>query len=144
MTPYVSKFINDHDLEIFLKIKEVIEKLPDIRFGNTEDDIVSCHMLARALKLFFPVKVYDGYFCGNYRHSWLRTRNGCIIDVYPVAVMSGPILMDDSSFYCPSRKLYKMNRSKYNGMFSEPEFKRRVRLIRDEIKKILSNPELRQ
>ena len=137
MTPYVRKFIDDEDLKVFLKIREIVEKLPDLRFDDTEDGTVSCHMLARAMKLFFPVKVYDGYFCGSYQHSWLRTRNGAIIDLYPVATMGGPILIDDSTFYCPARKLYKANRSRYNGMFSKSEFKMRVRLLRDEIKKIL-------
>lgn len=147
MTPYVKGLISGEDLKTFLKIKEVVEKLPDLKPESQEndpeydDEIISCHMLVRALKPFFPVKVCDGYFCGGYQHSWLITASGHTIDVYPVATLGGPILIE-GSFCSPARKLYRRNNKRYNGRFSKPKFRSGVELLRNEIRKILSNSEL--
>jgi hypothetical protein len=55
----------------------------------------SCHAIARAAQQkFFPsYLVVDGYFGVTYNHSWLRS-GGIIIDVYPVASLSTPLIID--------------------------------------------------
>jgi hypothetical protein len=141
MTPYARMHVSERDFEIFSQIRRIVERLPDFKFDNKNEDIVSCHMLARALKTFFPVRVCDGYFCGSYQHSWLRTEDGSYIDVYPVATLGGPILIAGTAFCSLGHKLYKTRR--YKGRFSKPEFKAAVKEIREEIVKILSIPELR-
>ena len=142
MTPYVKKFVNGDEVGIFLKIKDVVERLPDINLGNGEDDAVSCHMLVRALKSFFPVSVCDGCFCERYEHSWLLTASGHIIDVYPVAILGGPILVDGVTRSSPSRRLYKEDKDRYGERFSQPGFENGVKLLKFEVGKILSVPGL--
>jgi hypothetical protein len=63
------------------------------------------------------------------------------VDVYPVAILGGPIpiLVDGVTFSSPSKKLYKEDKERYNGKFSKPEFENGVRLLKFEVGKILSN-----
>jgi len=71
--------------------------MPEIDVGKNkkgERVILSCHMITRALARFFPVEYKDGYFGNFNQHSWLITKEGLIIDPYPVAVIRGPILID--------------------------------------------------
>jgi hypothetical protein len=142
MTPYVKKFVSEDDLGIFLNIRGVVEKLPDIHIGDGRYDAVSCHMLVRAIEPFFPVSVCDGCFCERYEHSWLLTASGHIIDVYPVAILGGPILVDGVTYSSPSRRLYKEDKDRYGERFSRPEFENGVKLLKFEVGKILSTPGL--
>ena len=109
MTPWVSKLIPRKDIVLFEKIKEIVNNFPDIDYGvdkNGKKIVLSCHMLARAIAITFSLECRDGYFYPNYQHSWLKTAKKNIIDVYPVGIISGPILIsgDDCS---PARWLYK-------------------------------------
>jgi hypothetical protein len=97
MKPYAYLTVPQEDLDLFDKIDKVIQEMPDIDLGENkkrEKTILSCHMIARALARLFPVEFKDGYFGGFNTHSWLITRNGLIIDSYPVATIGGPILID--------------------------------------------------
>ena len=67
MTPYVRQFLTDADIDLFEKIRAVVQALPDITLAHS--DGISCHVLARALTRFFPVRYCDGYFSRGYRHS---------------------------------------------------------------------------
>lgn len=103
MKPIVLQDINEEDLAIFRKVREVMEALPEIDLGNElngEKILVSCHILCRAFAVVFPqLKCVDGYFFRIGReHSWLETPNGCIIDVYPIAMLGGPILVLKEGF----------------------------------------------
>src|ERR1035437_2343419 len=114
MTPYARQFVSNEELELFLKIRELVTKLPDLDLGlddfRNEIDL-SCHMLARAVADIFSLKFVDGYFTIGFQHSWVLTpKEGHVIDVYPVAMLGGPILMEASGF-SPARTCYlKMNK----------------------------------
>lgn len=103
MKPIVLQGVAKEDLAIFRKIEAAMEVLPEIDLGKDENGypvLVSCHMLCRAFAVVFPqLKCADGYFYKKgYEHSWLETPNGCIIDVYPIAVLGGPILVLKEGF----------------------------------------------
>ena len=96
MTPYAMEHVTDEDFRLFREIRLVVKELPDVELGIGSDGIpipISCHTLTRALAEFFPVQVCDGYVQSIWMHSWLETRNGAIIDPYPVAMIGGPILV---------------------------------------------------
>jgi len=90
--------------------------MPDTDLGKNEKGqkvLVSCHMVARALAHFFPVKCKDGTFGKSHGyswdHSWLVTKKGLTIDAYPVGVIGGPILID-TRYMTPWYRLYKEER----------------------------------
>lgn len=94
---YAEKIIEKEDLELFCQIRQVINslELPDI--GNDDKGKkkeVSCHMLTEASSRIFDVKVKHGYFMRCYEHSWIYTKNFNIIDLYPVGMVGGPLLID--------------------------------------------------
>lgn len=127
MRPYVSKFIPQENLELFEKIKMAVTAMPDIDLGKDEEGeeiILSCHILARAIAKLFSLKFVDGYFHPNYNHSWLLTPTGNLIDVYPIAVLGGPILIS-GAFSSPARWLYKKENIS-DGLFNKPSFRRSV------------------
>lgn len=97
MKPYASSCLPVEELALFHKIEKVVQEMPEIDVGKNkkgERVILSCHMITRALARFFPVEYKDGYFGNFNQHSWLITKEGLIIDPYPVAVIRGPILID--------------------------------------------------
>jgi hypothetical protein len=83
-----------------------IAALPD-PIGEGDDSLWSCHVIARAVKLNWSTElkewgVADGRFAVG-THSWLefnsRLRGAelrLVLDLYPVASMGGPILVDAS------------------------------------------------
>ena len=101
MKPYAFSRVNEKDQKMFSQIKKIISRMPevDLKLDNSgQKRLVSCHTLARAIATFFPMKVHDGYFFKSaYHHSWLTTKS-CLIDVYPIAVIGGPILIDSTCF----------------------------------------------
>jgi hypothetical protein len=63
----------------------------------------SCHALARAAREALPLnpdwKVTDGLYLNRYSHAWLEwtmpsRRDRLILDVLPVAIPSGPMVVD--------------------------------------------------
>lgn len=144
MTPYVQQYVSSEEQAIFSQIRQVIALLPDIDLGvdeEGEDICLSCHMLARAVAKVFHLKVADGYFGRFYNHSWLVTPQGHVIDVYPVGILGGPILVDGSGVLSPGRHLYKKaNPRKFaKGQFSKNSFRRSVRRITKALTDILEN-----
>ena len=124
MTPHVREYICPKEVNLFRKRRFVIEKMdePDLGKGN----ILSCHILTRAVSEIFLVEVEDGFFLETYQHSWLRTKKGNIIDVYPVACLGGPILYD-GGVASPARRIYK--KAPILGQdFSCFSFKEKVRI----------------
>lgn len=134
MTPYARKFFTGEEVAIFNKIKESVDLLPDIDLGKDEQGrqiILSCHVLARAIAKAFYLKVVDGYYLEIYQHSWCVTPQGNIIDVYPIATLGGPILLDGGDF-TPASKLYKKKDSRTFSQkvrFTDSSFRRSVRRI---------------
>jgi hypothetical protein len=142
MTPYARQFVSDKEFELFLKIKELVTKLPDLNLGPDHfghEIELSCHMLARAVADIFSLEFMDGYFTIGYKHSWVLTPKGQIIDVYPVAMLGGPILMEASGF-SPAKNCYlKMTEKRsYEVPSEEKWFKESVKKIKQELLKIMS------
>ena len=99
MKPYMRLSVDPGELLLFYSIKRVVQKMPDIELEEderTKGKIISCHMLARALACFFPLKCKDGYFGTkpSREHSWFLTSSGLILDVYPIGLIGGPVLLD--------------------------------------------------
>ena len=145
MTPLgmgdVKDLIPEEDLKLFGKIKDVVRQISNISFENfgLGDDTISCHVLVRSLEPFFEVKIVDGFFLNYYNHSWLVTPSGNVIDVYPVGILEGPILVEGIYNLAPALKMYKKVRDNYyKERFSKPEFKGAVEILTEEVKKIIS------
>ena len=137
MIPFVIKYIKIEDQELFEKIKNAINNLPEIDLGKDEDGekvILSCHILARAIAKAFSLKYQDGYLYPNYQHSWIITKHGNLIDVYPVAILGGPILISGTK-NSPIHWHYikSSTRDISQGKFNKPSFKRSVKIITKEI-----------
>lgn len=131
MTPYVQRRISPDDLALFAQIKKSVEQMGDPELGLDEDGkpvVLSCHILARAVAKVFPVRVRDGYFAGYYDHSWVETFGGHLIDLYPVAVIGGPIMFE-GSMASPQRRIYIRSSAKKlsRGRFCRSSFRRAVR-----------------
>lgn len=77
----------------------VLFRLMERVLNTLEDDPISCHALARAMASVFSdynVIYIDGYVkadVARFNHTWLITENNNLIDVYPVAVVGGPLLI---------------------------------------------------
>ncbi len=133
MTPYVTRFIPEEELALFERVKAAVQEMPDIDLGVDERGrkvILSCHMLARAVSRVFGLEYADGYFCRSYQHSWNVTKDGHIIDVYPVATIGGPLLVD-GQVASPARTLYTKTSAKTmsRGRFGQNSFRRSVSRI---------------
>lgn len=95
-------------MALFRKVQRVIDLLPDIELATEDGEKIelSCHLLSRAIGKCFDLTVETGKYHEIYEHSWLRTRSGRIIDVYPVATLGGPLLIDNrlrlSQLYRPT------------------------------------------
>ena len=140
MKPYALKVIPPEDVFLFGKIKKAIEDLPHVNLGRDEkgrEIELSCHMLARAVAKFFPVRVRDGFYANMLPHSWVVTENGHLIDIYPMATIGGPILIDGSPG-APSRKLYRSAPRSYNGEFGKAWFVRSARLVKKELARTMA------
>lgn len=140
MRPYVLKHVPSKTLAVFRKIEKVVQEMPDIDLGSGKDGggrkaILSCHMLARALERFFPVKCEDGYF-GDCEHSWLLPETpGFIIDPYPIGVLEGPLLVE-LSLALPWPALYK--KAELTG-FEDEIFLERVDKVAEVISQTIEN-----
>lgn len=140
MKPYALSLVRPEVLATFERIKKAIMAMPDVDLGIDEQGekiLLSCHVLARAITHLFPVRICDGFFCGNYQHSWVETNTGELIDVYPVGIIGGPIMFD-LSMGSPQRlrKLYKKCRfTKLFGLDpTGPVFKNQVKIVIDALK----------
>lgn len=129
MTPYARKFISNDDSKTFERVRELVLNLPDLDFGESEEGkgiILSCHMLAIAIAKFLNLEVVHGYFCSMYQHSWVVTPTKHIIDVYPIGILGGPIMIDGMD-RSPVSHLY--NRATLGINFETESFKRSVEKI---------------
>ena len=108
MDPVALRYVPKEVQDLFWTIKKIVGYIPQekviLRKNLSGGSIViSCHTLCRALEYFFPVSCRDGYFGEIYSHSWLLPKSRWsvlayfydkyIIDPYPCAVASGPMLV---------------------------------------------------
>ncbi len=134
MTPYATRFISEDDLALFSRIKKAVEQMNDPDLGVDEQGVkilLSCHVLARAVARIFPVQVRDGYFADSYEHSWLETKSGHLIDLYPVATIGGPVMIDGQTPLSPSHRIYTRTSARKisQGRFGQNSFRRSVRRV---------------
>ncbi|KKW47152.1 MAG: hypothetical protein UZ00_C0014G0005 [Parcubacteria group bacterium GW2011_GWA1_60_11] len=127
------RYISEEDLTLFERVKRTVERMREPDLGLDEEGrkiILSCHMLARAAAKVFPVRVRDGYFAVNYQHSWVETPGGHLVDLYPVAVVGGPIMFE-GSMASPQCRIYRRlsARKLSAGRFGKNSFRRSVRRI---------------
>jgi hypothetical protein len=93
---YAVTEVSERTLELFNKIRRIFKGLPEIELEADDGEgekPVSCHMIVRALAEIFSLDYKDGYFGPGFEHSWLVPERGVIIDVYPVALVGGSILV---------------------------------------------------
>ena len=145
MKPYCLKFIPEEELVLFLKIKAAVEQLedPDLGVDGYQEPIpVSCHMIARAVAELFSVTLKDGFYIVGYQHSWLVTATGHVIDVYPVGMLGGPILCENTSVLSPARRLYHEVDPEVESItyefFKEAWFLRSVQIVTDALRKAVT------
>ena len=141
MTPYIRQFVVNTDYELFMQIRAVVEKLPDIDLDYNEDGekiILSCHMLARALGRVFGLRWVDGLYAGVGNHAWLVFPHKMyILDCYPVHTLGGPLLINAKEWLSPGQMLYKRKRRVLKSIRARrPSFRRSVRLIERAIRAI--------
>ncbi len=137
MKPYAeeSGLLSAEDIAMFYQIHDVVEELPRMEFSaGNGGDLVSCHLLARAIGKFFRLEVRDGYFANpGIPHSWLVNERGKIFDVYPVAQVGGPVLLDNF-FLGPWPNLFV--EQKIDGLISD-EFVRRLLIVESVVEKTM-------
>lgn len=140
MQPYAARYISQNDIELLEKVRLLFENLPEIDLGQDgrgERIIVSCHSLARAVNPFFPVTYVYGIYATLYQHSWLTTRSGAVIDIYPVGCVGGPVLVA-TEVYKLSR-LYEPRKLPLRKRFSQEsrELARQVTVIRRAVRQTI-------
>ena len=132
MRPHALRYIPAEDITLFQQIKDGVNKIPDdLDLGNNDEGqqlVLSCHMLARAVGKVFKLHHCDGYYHSNFEHSWILTPSENIIDVYPIAVIGGPILIHNGFMGCPARLLYIPKRIS-RGRFDNSLFRLSVRIL---------------
>ncbi len=149
MTFYIEKRLPKEEVVLFHQIRTAVVNLPDPDLGfyphnnpfsPGEKILVSCHMLARAVAKVFKLRYKDGNFLdSSLRHSWVLTPEGNIIDLYPVATLGGPILVDNvHSIFSLRMYVPCVARKVSEGTFSSVWFLRGVRTLMRELR----NPRL--
>jgi|CXWL01.1.fsa_nt_gi hypothetical protein len=92
-----------------------LENLPDNPGKKDDEALWSCHALTRAVREKWRLhewSVKDGFFARKgCQHSWLfvgptEKHPSLVLDVYPVASVGGPILVDTLSLGSAWRDLY--------------------------------------
>lgn len=90
MKPHVLEIIEIADVNLWRHVCIACMAIPDDILGAK----LSCHMLACAAAKVFPeLTVQHGYIKPGYEHSWCITSHGNIMDVYPIGVVGGPLLI---------------------------------------------------
>lgn len=138
MTPHSRKVVHEEDQKLFDRIRSAVENLPDgLRDHEGKELEISCHKLARAVGVAFKLKWQDGYFIlPSYHHSWLRTDRGNIIDVYPIGMIGGPILVDAKNCYAYMSAYIALPTAMVSKKrFATVAFRKHVALIHQELKK---------
>lgn len=139
MIPYAVRYGDVLEEEVVLcdTVRGWLSKLPDAGPFIDErgiEQLVSCHMLTRAVKRLLPdLRVVDGFYYPSYEHSWLLTPKGNILDVYPVAGASGPLLLM-GEYPSPAHFLYRPARLRVR--YGERWFRQAVNQIAAELRAV--------
>ncbi|EKD23748.1 MAG: hypothetical protein ACD_81C00186G0002 [uncultured bacterium] len=112
----------------------------DISLGsdcNNKRVELSCHIVVRAFANTLPsTRCVDGLFSAGFQHSWLMTENSALIDVFPVQVVSSPLLFwhHPTNYVKPSGFLYQEDPNVMHGVYKHVgkwQFDRAVGLLTD-------------
>lgn len=131
METYADRNIEPEDIKVFHQIKKVVENLvvPNLGYDEGGRKIeLSCHMLAEVISEFFGLKCLNGYYMRGWNHSWLVTRNRNIIDVYPIGVVGGPILVAHQLIHKGGPIYIEDNQLDFGQ--NKPLYKKSVELVR--------------
>lgn len=143
MAPYATRYFLTTEIQLWENIRKAIDNLPEIDLGkdNKGDTILlSCHMLARAVSAVYGLEFRDGYFGSpGFSHSWIVTEKKNIIDVYPVGMLGGVLLIDE--FVASMVKLYrtftpKQTAHRYSTIFESEWFKNSVKKVTKELRRV--------
>ena len=125
MITHAEEVIEESDLKIFKSIKEKLSKIDKFPIKT---ELLTCHMLAHAVAEVYDLKVVDGFWRSGYNHSWIETDYLNVIDVYPVGMVGGPVLLDHivtgGQFY------YTPDNFELIGDVSSTEFRESVEIIK--------------
>lgn len=99
MKTFTETIINKEDLDLFNSIELAINEMSNPKLGVDKDGeavVLDSQMLAEAVSNIYGLKLQRGFYLGH-DHAWSLTENGNIIDVYPVGIVGGPLLIDKKS-----------------------------------------------
>lgn len=138
MIPHAVEVAPLEDLALFHRIERIIQELQNLELSDTDGkrQSLSCHLLCPALAGFFPVEVRDGLLLEEWEHSWLLTRNGLVIDPYPIAAVGGPLLLD-TRYSTPWTVLYMRATHCSFPKHSSPSFHKNVSRVADAIRTVM-------
>jgi hypothetical protein len=148
--PVIWKAIPSEDKKLLVEVNDLINKTRDYFETNAHECLEAsyrCHSICRAIGAYVRgVKIVDGFYFGlrivrdakqkptveiaTCDHTWLTTRNGTIIDPYPVGCLNlTPLLVPSTGRYRHyGRALYKRDKS-VTAIATSPEFtKETIRL----------------
>lgn len=137
MTPYAATRIPAADQELYSQVRNAVLDLPDNLLDRNQNPIeITCHMLARAVGYAFKLKWHDGYFVSpSHKHSWLTTPHNNIIDVYPIALIGGPVMMDTQCWLSVQMYVGLPLKTVSGTRFNDPLFRQHVAILHHELKK---------
>lgn len=108
MAPYCRQCndITDEHMDLLRRVREVVATLPDI---------LNCHQVCDEVARRIPGLIHrrGHFFIHGVEHSWLEAEQKepgpeVIIDAYPIAVASGPILVTTNGILNPWRFYYRI------------------------------------
>lgn len=137
MTPYATTQIPAADQKLFSQVRAAVLDLPDNLLDRDQNPItITCHMLARAVGYAFKLKWRDGYFVApSHKHSWVTTPHNNIIDVYPIALIGGPVMMDTQCWLAAQMYVELPLETVSRRRFNDPLFRQHVATLHHELKK---------
>lgn len=70
-----------------------VRLLKEIEIWADHNDFESCHVAAQECSKRFDVEYRRGQYVPGFDHSWCVTKHGNVVDVYPVGMIGGPVLV---------------------------------------------------
>lgn len=135
MIPQAAMRISQADQDIFASIRRAVIQLPDdLQDEDGQVINLTCHNLAMAVGYAFRLRWQHGYYASPaYPHSWVIL-NKHVVDVYPVAMLGGPVLLDGESFIVQHLYMPQPTIAVSQKHFHNPVFRRHVATIHHSLK----------
>jgi len=124
--------MSQSEKDLLDRIREMMNHFPDDEdYGKDNDGrpvVLSCHIVARAIAEVVgkEVKVVDGIYFPDFEHSWLKTKEGNIMDVYPVGTVGGPIFVSRIVANTRCKILLLRKQEKETGIYFPKDFPRQA------------------